>query len=114
MAAFLASVPGVDSFIRKLVIEEKRSHLYISEELKKRYPTVSRGLSARTVRRYCADNGIHKTSRLNEDAIDRLVRTNIERVSLNACCNHSCNIIRGVATLCRASSNFLGDFDTPA
>ena len=70
----------VDILIREMVLVDNRSHLYVSEALKAKFPDISRGLSSRSIRRYCAANGIHRTSRLPEDALDRVVRTSIQKV----------------------------------
>ena len=54
-------------FFKKLVYEGK-SHEEISEILKATYPSIVRGLSVRSVRRFCSMNSIHccKDSRLDE------------------------------------------------
>ena len=54
-------------FVKKLVYEGK-SHEEISEILKATYPSIIRGLSVRSVRRFCSMNDIHrcKDSRLHE------------------------------------------------
>ena len=51
-------------FVKKLVYEGK-SH---EEILKATYPSIVRGLSVRSVRRFCSKNGIHccEDSRLDE------------------------------------------------
>lgn len=54
-------------FIRKLVYEGK-SHEEISEILKTTYPSIVRGLSARSVRRFCL-NDIHRCKHGELDAI---------------------------------------------
>lgn len=78
--ATLESIPGAGSLVKKLVLEEKRSHSYVSEVLKAVFPYVSRGLSWRSVRRYCERNNVHRTSRLQDCVVDRLVLTNIQKV----------------------------------
>ena len=45
-------------FVKKLVYEGK-SHEEISEILKAIYPSIVRGLSVRSVRRFCSMNTIH-------------------------------------------------------
>ena len=54
-------------FVKKLVYEGK-SHEEISEILKATYLSIVRGLSVRSVRRFCSKNGIHccEDSRLDE------------------------------------------------
>ena len=80
LMAVLKEVPAAGVLIRRLVEEENQGHVDVSERLKEAFPHLSRGLSPRTVRRYCAENGIHKTSRLEGCAVNRLVRTGIQKV----------------------------------
>jgi hypothetical protein len=79
--ATLESIAAAGSLVKKLVLEENRSHSDVSEVLKAVFPTVTRGLSWRSVRRYCERNNIHRTSRLHGDVVDRLVLTNVQKVS---------------------------------
>ena len=71
--------PGVGAIIREMVIEEKRTHSEVSTLLKQYFPG-SKGLSTRSVRRYCAENDIHKTSRLRAKMLDRVVWSSIQKV----------------------------------
>ena len=48
----------------------------ISVSLQRRYPS-QRGLSARSVRRFCAEEGIHYRSRLSDGQLDRLVASRV-------------------------------------
>ena len=75
----LETLPGVYSLISKRVKEERRSHKQISEELKVLYPGV-RGLSVRSVRRFCDGHDIHTTSRLSDEDLDRVVSSSIAKV----------------------------------
>lgn len=78
--SFLNSLPSADSIIRRMVVEEKRTLSDVCIALREAFPDISRGLSKRSIRRYCAENGIHSTSRLKDDVIDRLVLTSIQKV----------------------------------
>jgi hypothetical protein len=49
----------------------------ISEALQQKYPNITRGLSARSVRRYCKDNGIE---RLSGSSLDAVVADAVEEV----------------------------------
>ena len=80
MLTALESVPGGDTAIRKMVVEQKITHSGVSEALKRMYPSVTRGFSSRSVRRYCGKHGIHATSRFEDGAVDRIVRTGIQKV----------------------------------
>ena len=75
----LETIPGVHSLISKRVTEERKSLKQISEELKGLYPGV-RGLSARSIRRFCDENNIHTTSLLSDEDLDRVVSSSIAKV----------------------------------
>ena len=77
--ATLATLPGIHSLILKRVVEERKGHQQISEELKALYPGV-RGLSARSVRRFCDEQHIHTTSRLSDEDLDRVVSSSVAKV----------------------------------
>ena len=77
----LATIPGVYDLVRKLVVEDRRSHQDVSNELKRRHPT-TRGLSKRSVRRFCETFNIHATSRLSDSELDATVRNCVTRVSI--------------------------------
>ena len=69
----------IEELVRKMVEEEGRSHGEISQILK-RSLHVSRGLSTRAVRRYCANNNIHRTARLGERVLDVIMETCVAKV----------------------------------
>ena len=77
--ASLENIPNIESTVRRCVEERRMSYAATSEELKSMYPAAG-GLSARSVRRFCAKHGIRKTSRLSDDAIDRLVSAAVRKV----------------------------------
>lgn len=81
MLTALESIPGGDAAVRRMVVDQKTTHSGVSEALKNRYPSVTRGFSSRSVRRYCEKHGIHATSRFEDGAVDRIVRSGIQRVS---------------------------------
>ena len=78
--AVLEAIPAATLIIRKLIVEERRSHQDVSVILKEKFPYLSQGLSSRTVRRFCKTHNIHRTSRLEGGAVDRIVRTAIQKV----------------------------------
>ena len=45
----------------------------------RRYSNTS-GFSIRTIKRFCADKNIHRTSRLNEDELDEVVSQSVRMV----------------------------------
>ena len=78
--AAITSCPGAYNLIFQMVVNEKRSHKYVSEKMKRMFPHLSRGLSIRSIRRYCAAKNIHSTSRLPDYAIETIVKMSVDRV----------------------------------
>ena len=78
--ALLNSIPGIDQILHQKVVVERKSYQVVSLELREAYPRISRGLSSRSVRRYCSENGIHGTSRLTDTELDRLVSSSVSMV----------------------------------
>ena len=70
---------SVEDVVARGVIERRKTHKQISDKLKHLYPGV-RGLSARSVRRYCAIHDIHSSSRLSSYDLDRVVSSSIGKV----------------------------------
>ena len=81
MASELESLLGIEMFIQEKVEVYRETHAKISEELKRLYPGL-RGLSAMSVRRFCISHCIHKTARLDDYYVDRIVSVNIMKVKL--------------------------------
>ncbi|XP_062499233.1 uncharacterized protein LOC134176583 [Corticium candelabrum] len=70
---------GVDEdFVRKRV-EEGNSHAVISEELQTMFPGL-RGLSERSVRRFCTDRGISRRCSLTKEELERCVSDAVSEV----------------------------------
>lgn len=69
---------GLLAYIRKR-IEDGNTHKVIAEDLRSLFPGV-RGISARSVRRFCATHDLHSTSRLSNNALDVLVAYGIGKV----------------------------------
>ncbi len=80
--AALETIPGAENYIRKRIVEDRATHKVVSEELKLLYPWLSRGLSRRSIRRFCEVHDFHATSRLADTQLDMVVRTSIHKVSL--------------------------------
>ena len=68
-----------EHFVRKRV-EECNSHAVISEELQTMLP-VLRGLSERSVRRFCTDRGISRRCSLTKEELERCVCAAVSEVS---------------------------------
>lgn len=59
---------------------KKKSHCQISEILKSSYPN-QKGLSERSVRRFCNERGISKRAILSDESLDDMVRESVRKVS---------------------------------
>ena len=79
--AHLGTIPGVARLVHHLVVIKQKTHEETSRELKRIYPGVSSGLSTRSVRRFCASEGIQRTSRLTSDQLNRVVSGSVNTVS---------------------------------
>ena len=77
--ATLSCIEGLKDDMYRKVVSERKAYNQISRELQHCYPSV-RGISARSVRRYCSINGIKRTSRIADHEIERVVATNIAKV----------------------------------
>lgn len=86
--AVLETIPGVEDYIRKRIIEDRATHQVVSEELKLQHPWISRGLSSRSIRRSCEAHDFHATSRLADNQLDMVVKTSIHKVSLESLPGH--------------------------
>ena len=80
--AALGRIPGIEAFIKHRVETQFKSHKDVSEELKRLYPGMGRGVSYMSVRRFCTEHNIHKTARITDHCLDRLVSQNFLKVSL--------------------------------
>ena len=76
----LEGIPGIESFIRCKVIQDRQTHRQLSNMLKQMYPSM-RGLSAANVKRFCKAHYIHRTSRLSDSQLDTAVRLCVGKVS---------------------------------
>lgn len=67
-----------EEYIRYLILERNESHGDISRALRDIFPDV-RGLSRRSIRRYCSERGIRKY--ISNDELLKLVGDQISQVS---------------------------------
>ena len=81
--AKLEEISGMESFIRRKVELERKTHDQISEELQQDYPG-TKGLSSRSIRRFCDAHNIHSTSRLSQAELSRVVSTAVSQVLQSA------------------------------
>lgn len=74
----MASLDFADAFIRE-GLSNNSTYIAIAMELQQRYPSV-RGLSARSVRRYCNDHQMSRSSRLTSSEVDDVVERAVSSV----------------------------------
>lgn len=77
--ANLSTLPGIVDFIRNKVESERKSYETVSDELRLLNPSM-RGLSARSIRRFCSEHNVHSSSRLTDVQIDRVVAESVSQV----------------------------------
>ena len=85
--ATLAQLPNIEQFVTQKVVFERMSYEAVSEEIK-RYFGSTRGMSIRSVRRFCVKRGICRTSHLSDTELDVVVSNGVGKVSM-----HSLNMI---------------------
>ena len=78
--ATISEIPGIYAYIRRMVIDEQRMHQDVSRELRRSHPTIRRGLSARSVARFCERHNIHSTSRITDQDLDNVVQRSVRMV----------------------------------
>lgn len=76
----MSRLQNLESYIRKRITEDGITHSELSEELQHTYAD-ERGLSTRSLERFCSTKGIRKTSRLPQESVERAVEEAILRVS---------------------------------
>ncbi len=79
--AKISELPGIYALVQRMVGNEQKPHQEVSRELKQLHPTIHRGLSARSVARFCNRHNIHATSRMSDQTLDDAVRTSVQMVS---------------------------------
>ncbi len=78
--ALLEQLPNIESTIRHYVVDDGLSYESVSDELKRQYGSI-RGLSIRSIRRYCREHEIRQTSRLTQEQLDMVVASNVSKVN---------------------------------
>ena len=79
----LSTLPNVEHFIRQRIVIERKTYQDISDERGDELTTLNpgmRGISSRSVRRFCHEHNIYGTSRLSDFQLDRAVWTSIQKV----------------------------------
>ena len=77
--SYLDSIPGSKQLVRYMVEVDRKTYKEVSLEMKRLFPSY-RGLSSRSVRRFCSAHGICATSRLTNSMLDRLVCSAVQKV----------------------------------
>lgn len=72
------SLDDLEDFVRKKV-KAKWTHKQLSEHLQKKFPGV-RGFSVRSIERFCSQQSIHKTARIDDSTLDQAVACAVEKV----------------------------------
>ena len=72
------------TFLQELIETRKTSYQEASDLLSCLF-SGKRGFSAKTVRRFCADNNIRSRSLLDDYEIDRLICVNVSKVYIYIC-----------------------------
>ena len=70
-------------FVRDLVVTRGKTHSQVSLLLQEAYPG-KRGLSSRSVRRFCLKNGIHAQNRLSNEELKHYTKEVVARVGVFA------------------------------
>ena len=75
----LEEIAGIAAVVRQMVEVERKSHEKVSEELMVRF-SGKKGLSSRSVRRFCSEHDIHGISRLEQPELSQVVATAVDQV----------------------------------
>ena len=68
-------------YIKDLVVTQGKTHSEVSLLLEEAFPD-KRGLSSRSVRRFCFENGIHLLNRLSNDELEECTKDVVARVCI--------------------------------
>lgn len=75
----MEEITGIETMVKQMVELHRQTHEKVSEELQKMFPG-KRGLSSRSVRRFCSEKGIHSSSRLEQLQLSQAVANAISKV----------------------------------
>ena len=75
----MEKIPGLYTQVRHDMMEAGKTYAQIAEELQARHPG-ERGLSVRSVRRFCFNHGIRSSSGLSDAHLDKVVASGIAKV----------------------------------
>lgn len=77
--AAINTLPDIERRMRNFIEQKHLTHSRISTLLQRMYPGV-KGLSTMSVRRFCFNNSIHKTSKIGDDQLDQIIASGIQEV----------------------------------
>ena len=77
----MAAMEAFEDFIRAKIELESWTHKQVSVFLQENHPG-RRGFSVRSVERFCSCKGIHRTPRVNNEALDQTVSKATDMVSV--------------------------------
>ena len=80
----MSALNRFEDFIREKVERDHATHDQMSQELTRTFPG-ERGFSARSVRRFCQEKNIHKTSRMSAPEVNSAVQEAVLKVSVCGC-----------------------------
>ena len=66
-------------YVKDLVVNKKKTHSQVSLLLPEAFPE-KRGLSKRSVRRFCGENNVHSQQRVSQDDLEQCARTVVAKV----------------------------------
>lgn len=78
-AGTMSALDFFEGYIRDKIVKERWTHVKLSVHLQRLYPTM-KGLSVRSLQRFCQEKDIHKTSRLKSTEVDAAVADAIAKV----------------------------------
>ena len=87
----------------KKIVEDNLTYEELSIILKQMFPN-NKGLSVRSLQRYCSSENIHRTSRLNDLDLNDVVLTSVLQVSIDILSVRSMEVLSTAACIASACS----------
>ena len=75
----MAELDSLEDFVREKIEKECFTYLKLSRELQQRYPG-RRGLSVRSIERFCSRKGIKRMSFIKDQDLDEVVSEAVAKV----------------------------------
>ena len=77
-----------EEYVRQRIEVYRTTHKQLSDELQRMHPGI-RGLSVRSIEKFCRDRGIHKSSCLSIDCVQIAVKEAVSKVCVPVCARHA-------------------------